>query len=441
MRWKKMGVKHILLGIASVLVLLFAGCRYAPTGELECTPPSIKMLDVNGNSVCVLPEIRENATPAPTGQVIAPAPAANVTAPEQPAEVPTTPAVTPTPVVVTPSTPAAVAEMPRKTVKEGQVVDFPNLAATDPDGDKITYTFTQPLDANGEWQTKPGDAGEYKVTITASDGKNTVSQDILLVVERSNVPPVIQPIADITVKEGETVSLVPVVTDPDGDKVSVMYSGWMTGPSYKTTFDDAGNYRVLVTATDGIYNVSQEAKVAVLNVNRQPIVAPLADFTVTEGDKVVIEPTVTDPDGDALKFSFSKPLDQNGVWQTKQGDVGSYRVNVTASDASLSDSKSFTILVKSLNRPPTIDVEPEIIAKENDVVVLNPVVTDPDGDKVTVTYSGWMTSNTKQTTFDDAGEYIVTITATDGINKVSKDVKIVVQNVNRPPAFVPGSFQ
>ena len=48
------------------------------------------------------------------------------------------------------------------------------VSAVDPDGDPIVYNFTQPLDEKGEWQTGDGDAGEYIVTVYASDGKSTM---------------------------------------------------------------------------------------------------------------------------------------------------------------------------------------------------------------------------------------------------------------------------
>src|SRR3989344_6604417 len=44
-------------------------------------------------------------------------------------------------------------DTPVKEYTEGDLVGFPNLKATDPDGDKITYTFTEPLDGEGKWQT------------------------------------------------------------------------------------------------------------------------------------------------------------------------------------------------------------------------------------------------------------------------------------------------
>ena len=73
-------------------------------------------------------------------------------------------------------------DLPVKVVTEGDLVSFPNLKATDPDGDPIKYTFSKPLNDKGEWQTKVGDKGEYVVTITASDGTNSVDQKIKIVV-------------------------------------------------------------------------------------------------------------------------------------------------------------------------------------------------------------------------------------------------------------------
>src|SRR3989338_9561281 len=53
-------------------------------------------------------------------------------------------------------------------VKETELVNLvPN--AEDPDKDALIFTFTSPLDDNGQWQTTYGDAGEYTITVTASD--------------------------------------------------------------------------------------------------------------------------------------------------------------------------------------------------------------------------------------------------------------------------------
>src|SRR3989338_2566256 len=58
------------------------------------------------------------------------------------------------------------------------------LQAEDPDAEKLTYTFSKPLDKNGEWQTNYGDAGEYEATITVSDREVSTSENILIKVNR-----------------------------------------------------------------------------------------------------------------------------------------------------------------------------------------------------------------------------------------------------------------
>ncbi|MBU3941962.1 MAG: hypothetical protein KKF74_03545 [Nanoarchaeota archaeon] len=162
-----------------------------------------------------------------------------------------------------------VVELTKIIVKEGELVVL-KPESEDPDADTILYTFSEPLDKNGRWQTKKGDAGSYEITVTASDSELTDTQKILLVVESTNNPPVLSPIADITINEGETVSLEPIATDPDGDKVIITYSGWMTEASYTTNYNDAGTHIVTVTASDGIESASQDVIVTVNNINRPP---------------------------------------------------------------------------------------------------------------------------------------------------------------------------
>jgi len=43
-----------------------------------------------------------------------------------------------------------------------------------------------------------------------------------------------------------------------------------------------------------------------------------------------------------------------------------------------------------------------------------------------------------QTTYDDAGEYVVTVTVSDGFYDISQEVTVTVNDVNRPPVFAWG---
>jgi len=79
------------------------------------------------------------------------------------------------------------------------------------------------------------------------------------------------------------------------------------------------------------------------------------------------------------------------------------------------------------NHPPVIDPIPDIMVNEEETVVLNPTATDPDGNKVTLTYSGWMSSSTYTTKkCTDRGEHTVSVTASDGIASTSEDVQVIV---------------
>jgi uncharacterized protein YbcI len=335
-------------------------------------------------------------------------------------------------------------------VIEGDLVKLA-LKATDADGDKLTYEFSAPLNGKGEWQTEEGDAGEYKATVTVSDGKAETSKEVLIVVKSKNKLPVLETIQPITVNEGETVSFAPKATDPDGDKVTITYSGWMTTSEYKTTFDDAGDHIVKITASDGKEPVSQDVKVTVKNVNRAPILQSLNDISVKEGEKVTITAIAADPDKDNVVITYSIPLDSKGEWQTKAGDAGKYRVTVTASDGTLKSEKSFFIIVESLNKAPVIEdikitVTPSegtkvdglnvqiTLDSEQDIktITLEPKTSDADGDQVTVTYSGFMTGSSKAITWNDGGQKTVTVTATDGKETVTKTINI---EINRAPQF------
>lgn len=155
-------------------------------------------------------------------------------------------------------------------LEEGDLLNFPNLKAEDPDGDVLSFEFSKPLNDDGEWQTEVGDAGNYEVNITVSDGENSVTEKLMVIVESKNKAPAIKVDSKVEVDEGDTVKLEPVVTDPEGEAVQISYSGWMTTNTKETGYDDAGEYEVVITASDGIDEVSETVTVIVNNVNRKP---------------------------------------------------------------------------------------------------------------------------------------------------------------------------
>jgi parallel beta-helix repeat protein len=84
----------------------------------------------------------------------------------------------------TPNQPPILEIINNLSVIEGDLVKI-NYTVTDPDNDNISIYFTSPLDQNGEWQTKYGDAGSYNATITVTDGKHNVTETILIQVNET----------------------------------------------------------------------------------------------------------------------------------------------------------------------------------------------------------------------------------------------------------------
>lgn len=239
-------------------------------------------------------------------------------------------------------------------VKENQLVAL-HVNVTDPDKDKVAYTFSTPLNQKGEWQTKYGDAGEYLVTITASDGKLTSEKKVKLVVERVNIPPTVSGVRNLTISEGERVSFTPIVSDDNKDQVTVTMSAPLTNGTWVTDHTSAGKYTVRITATDGEAETLATFTLTVNDVNIKPEITNLpTEIKVKEGETVRVESKVTDLDGDKVTVSITDPVGDDGIWETEYTDHGQYAVTITANDGKDAVSRKVTVIVEDQNMPPQI---------------------------------------------------------------------------------------
>ncbi len=246
-----------------------------------------------------------------------------------------------------------VGAMPIITVKENEPVRL-KVNVTDPDEDPVTHTFSKPLDKDGMWKTNYGDAGDYIITISATDGKLTTKQKVKIVVERVNVPPVIGLVKDIVVDEGETVKFIPEVSDPNKDEVTVTVSEPLKSGLFETDHTSSGEYMITVEATDGELEAEKKFKLTVNDINVLPVVSNLADIIINEGDIVRIEPRVSDLDGDEITIRISNPVGDDGVWETRYTDHGDYKIVITADDGKDKVTEEIKLVVKDVNMPPEI---------------------------------------------------------------------------------------
>jgi hypothetical protein len=316
-------------------------------------------------------------------------------------------------------------------------------------GDSTTVTL--------EWETEPGDAGEYTATIASED--EDVSTDVTVQGPASFDPEITD--TNSPVVESDLLSVTTTVTNTGDaeatqtlslsvageqrDTTNVSLSGgdsttvtleWETEPG------DAGEYTATVTSDDGSDSTSVTINspptlVVDINGTNAPVVAG-ESFTV----EAVAENTGDAPATQAVSLSIAgEQRDSTTVsldggdsttvtleWETEPGDAGEYTATVTSDDGS--DTTSVTV-----NSPPTLVVDisgtnAPVVAGESftveaaventgDVAATQAVslsiageqrdtttVSLDGGDSTTVTLE-WETGD------DDAGEYTATVASED----------------------------
>ena len=132
-----------------------------------------------------------------------------------------------------------------------------------------------------------------------------------------NRPPVLDPIGDKQVSEGQLLQFTITGSDPGGDTLTYSASNLPAGASinpvsqkftWTPDYFQAGNYDLLFAVTDNgtpPMSASETITITVGNVNRPPVLDPIGDKQVSEGQLLQFTITATDPDGDALIYSAS----------------------------------------------------------------------------------------------------------------------------------------
>jgi len=360
------------------------------------------------------------------------------------------------------------AQLTNITVNEGDLVSL-KPEAIDEDMDNIFYNFSKPLDQNGEWQTNYDDAGEYKITVTASDGKLTDTQKVLLIVEDKDRAPFFEPLNNAFVNENEQLIFNVTATDPDGDKITYLAidlpddAGFVNNkfkwtPSFDTVkknwlekiitrihipYKPKRNFFVTFIAKSDNIETKHEVKITVYETNRAPILEKIGTIIVNEGELLTLEPSAADPDGDILRYNYF------GFANKKKREIGydeagTYYTNVLASDGYLSDSENITLIIKNTNRAPILKPISDIAVDENKSIEFKIYATDPDEDSINFSVENAPNGSSlvNQTfswipDFDtvdkDKKDFTLTFIANDGKIMAKRNITIRVYDKNRAP--------
>ena len=99
-------------------------------------------------------------------------------------------------------------------------------------------------------------------------------------------------------------------TDPDGQAVTYSVSGLPSGAVFASqafawtpSYDQAGAYSVTFAADDGQAQDSETITIAVIHVNRAPVLANIDDKSAWVGIALDFTIDATDPDGDTVTYS------------------------------------------------------------------------------------------------------------------------------------------
>ena len=327
--------------------------------------------------------------------------------------------------------------------------------ATDPDDDKVKYTFNwgdgttsvtslvssgTSASASHIWTVASGSTKTFSVSAKATDDNGAVSSGsspLSVTITGPNSPPAAPsvPSGSTSGSSGTSYSYSTKATDPDGDRVlytfdwgdgttsvtSLVNSGasasashtWIVASGSTKTFsvrakaaDDSGmesswSSTLAVTITDPVDGG---------DANSPPAKAyfPTGDSTSMSGETHSYSTEATDPDGDKVKYTFdwgdgttsTTSLVSSGAsasashkWTIDPGTVKIFSVRAKATDEHgidglWSNSLLVYVLAERLQRPPTTPSKPvgPTSGKTGVSYSYSTSSTDPDGDKIKYTF-------------------------------------------------------
>ena len=275
------------------------------------------------------------------------------------------------------------------TVSETELVSL-KPQARDEDDDKLSYSFSEPLDENGQWQTDYGDKGEYKITVTVSDGESETSQDVLLVVKKKNIGPTIDSFfpeeIELTISEWDELEFSVEASDLNKDelkftwKVDNLVVGNEENYKYKAKEGDAGRHRISIVISDGETEDDFEWIIIVKKFDRSLLLEQIKSATVNENEVMSLE--LPDFEKYDLEYTLSDPLGDDNKWETTYTDEGKYAVEVTIKDGEFSISKTIDVTVVDIDRPFVFKPIANAIMKENQKINIELEADDPDDDPI-----------------------------------------------------------
>jgi len=300
-------------------------------------------------------------------------------------------------------------------------------SGSDPDGKIKKYEWD--LDGDGKFDTvnttsgvyvhKYKTAGVYNAVLKVTDNKGATATDttVVTITVKPNSAPVVNSAVPaelaLTLNQSETQGLSVVCSDVDGDLLSYQWyvdSNLQTGqtaPNFEIPTDlSVGTHTISVEIKDGKTSIWYNWTVTInpSATNHPPVIVsknPTTDLTLLEGTTQVYTITATDPDADALTYTWfvdgMQVAQGSNTYTTSTSlSIGQHEILVNVSDGSYAVSWKWNLTIRGNSAPVVNSKNPATdtyTIYEGETVTLSVSATDPDGD--TITYS-WTKNNIPQ---------------------------------------------
>jgi len=287
-----------------------------------------------------------------------------------------------------------------------------------------------------------------------------------------NAAPVLGPVGNQVINEGNLLTFQVTASDADlpANTLTLSAANLPAGATFDpatgvfswtpTEAQGPGTYQVNFTVSDGSLTDSRQITITVNELNAPPVLGSIANQVVNEGSLLTFQVTASDADLPANTLTLSAANLPTGAtfdpatgvfsWTpTEAQGPGTYQVNFTVSDGSLTDSRQITITVNEVNAPPVLAPTGNRSVLENSSLTFTAAATDPDIPAQQLRYSLDAAAQALGMQINPAtGEFTwtpgpahtglsfpVTITVSDGSLTDSETIVITVTRPNQPPVL------
>ena len=306
-------------------------------------------------------------------------------------------------------------------------------------------------------------AGTYVFRLSASDGALPASDDVTVVLEPANRPPVVSAGPDQRVL-GLATSLVGSVSDDGKPLGASLTSAWSVvsgpagvafgnaaSPSTAVTFGAPGTYRLRLTATDGELSAHDDVEIVANPGNEPPRVSAGLDGPVTTAVLTLAGQVSDDglPAGGSLSSLWSVVSGPGPVTFTNAASPttaarfeadGAFTLRLSATDGELATTDDVTFDVARVNQAPAVEAgaSQAVTLPARSVALAGSASDDGLPTAATLAYRWTVASGpgavhfadthspTTTASFDAPGPYVLRLTASDGVLSGSDTLTVAV---------------